>query len=178
MVKSFARIHETNLKKQGMLALTFANKADYDKIREDDSIDIVGLTSFAPEKPLSLVLNHGDGSRDTISVNHTYNAPQIEWFKAGSALNKMGSDDAAKKKAAPKKAKPVAKKVAKKAAKKVVKAKNKVAKKAVKKSAKKVVKAAKKSAKKIIKKSANLPAGKAGKKVAKKSAKKSNKRKK
>ena len=175
MVKSFARIHETNLKKQGMLALTFANKADYDKIREDDSIDIVGLTSFAPEKPLSLVLNHGDGSRDTISVNHTYNAPQIEWFKAGSALNKMGSDDAAKKKAAPKKAKPVAKKVAKKAAKKVVKAKKKVAKKVVKKSAKKVVKAVKKSTKKIIKKSAKKKVVKATKK---KVAKKSNKRKK
>ena len=89
LVKSFARIHETNLKKQGMLALTFANTADYDKIQEDDQIDIVGLTAFAPEKPLTLVLNHKDGSKDEISVNHTYNTQQIEWFKAGGALNMM-----------------------------------------------------------------------------------------
>jgi aconitate hydratase len=89
LVKSFARIHETNLKKQGMLALTFANTADYDKILEDDQIDIVGLTAFAPEKPLTLVLNHHDGSKEEISVNHTYNAQQIEWFKAGGALNMM-----------------------------------------------------------------------------------------
>ena len=89
LVKSFARIHETNLKKQGMLALTFANTADYDKIQEDDQIDIVGLTAFAPEKPLTLVLNHKDGSKEEISVNHTYNAQQIEWFKAGGALNMM-----------------------------------------------------------------------------------------
>jgi aconitate hydratase len=87
LVKSFARIHETNLKKQGMLALTFSNKADYDKIQEDDSIDILGLTSFAPNVPLTLLLNHADGSNDRISVNHTYNEQQIEWFKAGSALN-------------------------------------------------------------------------------------------
>lgn len=87
LVKSFARIHETNLKKQGMLALTFANNADYDKIQEDDQIDIIGLTSFAPNTPLSVVLNHKDGSKDEISVNHTYNAQQIEWFKAGGALN-------------------------------------------------------------------------------------------
>lgn len=87
LVKSFARIHETNLKKQGMLALTFADKADYDKIQEDDSIDIVGLTQFAPGKPLTLVLNHADGTSDSILVNHTYNAQQIEWFKEGAALN-------------------------------------------------------------------------------------------
>ncbi len=87
LVKSFARIHETNLKKQGMLALTFANKEDYDKILEDDSIDIEGLLTFAPDKPLQLVLNHADGSNQTIQVNHTYNEPQIEWFKAGGALN-------------------------------------------------------------------------------------------
>jgi aconitate hydratase len=87
LVKSFARIHETNLKKQGMLALTFANPADYDKIKEDDQIDIVGLTSFAPGKPLSIVLHHADGSSDQFEVNHTYNEQQIEWFKAGSALN-------------------------------------------------------------------------------------------
>ncbi len=87
LVRSFARIHETNLKKQGMLALTFANKEDYDKVQEDDNIDILGLTSFAPGKPLTVVLNHADGSRDEILVNHTYNEQQIEWFKAGGALN-------------------------------------------------------------------------------------------
>jgi len=87
LVKSFARIHETNLKKQGMLALTFANKEDYDKIREDDQIDIIGLASFAPGKSLTVVLNHADGSKDEFPVNHTYNEAQIEWFKAGGALN-------------------------------------------------------------------------------------------
>ncbi|OCX52000.1 aconitate hydratase [Mucilaginibacter sp. PPCGB 2223] len=87
LVKSFARIHETNLKKQGMLALTFANPADYDKILEDDTFDIVGLTGFAPGKPLQVVINHKGGLQDTITVNHTYNAQQIEWFKAGGALN-------------------------------------------------------------------------------------------
>ncbi|MFN3998391.1 aconitate hydratase [Algoriphagus sp.] len=87
LVKSFARIHETNLKKQGMLALTFANPTDYELIQEDDSIDIVGLTSFMPGKSLDVVLNHKDGSSHTITVNHTYNHGQIMWFKAGSALN-------------------------------------------------------------------------------------------
>lgn len=87
LVKSFARIHETNLKKQGMLALTFIEKADYDKIQEDDQIDILGLTEFAPGKPLTLVFTHADGSKDTISVSHSYNEQQIEWFKAGGALN-------------------------------------------------------------------------------------------
>ena len=87
LTKSFARIHETNLKKQGMLALTFADKADYDKIQEDDSIDVIGLTSFAPNTPLTLVLTHKDGTTDTIKANHTYNQQQIEWFKAGGALN-------------------------------------------------------------------------------------------
>jgi aconitate hydratase len=87
LVKSFARIHETNLKKQGMLGLTFADKADYDKIKEDDTIDITGLTSFAPGVPLTLVFHHADGSSDSIKANHTYNAQQIEWFKAGGALN-------------------------------------------------------------------------------------------
>jgi len=87
LVKSFARIHETNLKKQGMLALVFQNESDYDKIQEDDTIDIVDLNSFAPEKPLTLVLHHKDGSEDTIITNHTYNQAQIDWFKAGSALN-------------------------------------------------------------------------------------------
>ncbi|MEZ0486276.1 aconitate hydratase [Fibrella aquatica] len=87
LVRSFARIHETNLKKQGMLALTFANPADYDKVQEDDSIDIKGLTTFAPGQQLTVVLNHADGSTDEFPVNHTYNQGQIEWFKAGSALN-------------------------------------------------------------------------------------------
>ncbi|MCC6144751.1 MAG: aconitate hydratase [Candidatus Hydrogenedentes bacterium] len=87
LVKSFARIHETNLKKQGMLALTFANPADYEKVQEDDTIDIIGLDAFTPGKPLTLKLTHADGSVDEIQVNHSYNAQQIEWFKAGSALN-------------------------------------------------------------------------------------------
>ena len=87
LVKSFARIHETNLKKQGMLGLTFDDKDDYNKIQEDDTIDILGLTTFAPAKPLTLVLHHSDGTEDQILVNHTYNAQQIEWFKAGGALN-------------------------------------------------------------------------------------------
>jgi aconitate hydratase len=87
LVKSFARIHETNLKKQGMLGLTFANKEDYDKVQEDDTIDILGLTEFAPGKQLTVVLHHADGKSDKIKVNHTYNLQQIEWFKAGSALN-------------------------------------------------------------------------------------------
>ncbi|MCU0421821.1 MAG: aconitate hydratase [Bacteroidia bacterium] len=87
LVKSFARIHETNLKKQGMLALTFADKEDYNKIQEDDTFDIIGLTEFAPNKPLTLVLNHSNGTTDNISVNHSYNEQQIEWFKAGGALN-------------------------------------------------------------------------------------------
>jgi aconitate hydratase len=87
LVKSFARIHETNLKKQGMLALTFADKADYEKIKEDDTIDILGLHTFAPNVPLTLVLNHADGTSEDIIANHTYNQQQIEWFKAGAALN-------------------------------------------------------------------------------------------
>ena len=87
LVKSFARIHETNLKKQGMLGLTFADKEDYNKILEDDSIDILGLTSFVPGKQLTVQLNHKDGTSETILVNHTYNENQIEWFKAGGALN-------------------------------------------------------------------------------------------
>lgn len=92
LVKSFARIHETNLKKQGMLALTFADKEDYEKVQEDDTIDIVGLTEFVPGKPLTVVLNHKNGSSDAITVNHTYNEQQIEWFKAGGALNVIRSE--------------------------------------------------------------------------------------
>jgi aconitate hydratase len=87
LVKSFARIHETNLKKQGMLALTFANEADYDKIQENDKINFVDLVNFTAGKPLTLELVHEDGSKENIFVNHTYNDQQIEWFKAGGALN-------------------------------------------------------------------------------------------
>jgi aconitate hydratase len=87
LVKSFARIHETNLKKQGMLALTFANKEDYDLIQEDDKFNLLGLTDFKPGKALRLVINHKNGTTDTINCNHTYNEQQIEWFKAGGALN-------------------------------------------------------------------------------------------
>jgi aconitate hydratase len=87
LAKSFARIHETNLKKQGVLAITFANKDDYDKIQEDDIIDIVGLKEFAPNKPLKVILHHKDGSTEEFPVNHSYSETQIEWFKAGSALN-------------------------------------------------------------------------------------------
>ncbi|MCS6818829.1 MAG: aconitate hydratase [Chitinophagales bacterium] len=87
LVKSFARIHETNLKKQGMLALTFANKDDYNKILEDDTIDILGLTTFAPGKNLIIRLHHADGTTETIEAAHSYNEQQIEWFKAGGALN-------------------------------------------------------------------------------------------
>jgi len=87
IVKSFARIHETNLKKQGMLALTFANEADYDKIQEDDLFNFIDLKAFTPGKPLTVELVHTDQSKDVILLNHTYNQQQIEWFKAGSALD-------------------------------------------------------------------------------------------
>ncbi len=87
LVKSFARIHETNLKKQGMLALTFSNESDYDKIQEDDTFNFIDLVDFAPGKPLTLEVQHKDGSKDIIMAKHTYNQGQIEWFKAGSALN-------------------------------------------------------------------------------------------
>lgn len=166
LVKSFARIHETNLKKQGMLAITFANEADYELIQEDDTIDITDLTGFAPDRQLTLALRHKDGTTDNIRVNHTYNAGQILWFKAGSALNLMAREIAAKegfkqpmaKKAPAQKAvapaketqlKPGAKstqpqvKIAKPAAKKVATP--------TKKSAKKVVKAAKPARKGLVK---------------------------
>ncbi len=87
LVKSFARIHETNLKKQGMLALTFSDAKDYEKIQENDIIDVIGLTTFTPTKPLTVKLTHADGSSEQITVNHSYNTQQIEWFKAGGALN-------------------------------------------------------------------------------------------
>ncbi|HEY3320285.1 MAG TPA: aconitate hydratase [Planctomycetota bacterium] len=157
ITKSFARIHETNLKKQGLLPLTFANPADYEKVRETDVIDIVGLKTFAPSKPLEAVLHHEDGSTETISLKHSFNNEQIAWFKAGSALNLLKKMDGkpvsarkaqtavpkvAPKKTVAKKAKPVAKKAVKvkvktPAKKKVAKAKPaKAAKKKVKKAGK------------------------------------------
>jgi aconitate hydratase len=152
LVKSFARIHETNLKKQGMLGLTFVNEADYDKVQENDTIDIADLTSFAPEKQLTLVLRHANGTTDTVKANHTYNAGQIEWFKAGSALNLMAKEITARKnpkKAAAKKKKAAKKKPSKKVAKKV--SKKSAKKKVTKEKAKKQVKKVKKSAKKVKK---------------------------
>ena len=92
LVKSFARIHETNLKKQGMLALTFVNPEDYDKIKEDDTFDFINLESFAPNTPLQIQITHSDGTTDTILANHTYNEQQIGWFKAGSALNLIAEE--------------------------------------------------------------------------------------
>ena len=139
IVKSFARIHETNLKKQGMLALTFRNPLDYEKVREDDICAIRGLSMFSPGIPLMLELNHHDGSIDIIELNHTFNQSQIEWFKAGSALNliaqqmkKTSSKKPAKRKTAKKKS---AKKTVKKKAKPAKKKKER-AKRPVKKSAK------------------------------------------
>ena len=87
LVRSFARIHETNLKKQGILALTFRDKSDYNKIKEDDSFSTVNLDTFSPNEPIVLKLFHDDGNHETIICDHTYNTTQIEWFKAGSALN-------------------------------------------------------------------------------------------
>ena len=92
VVKSFARIHETNLKKQGMLALTFADVADYDKIRQDDTIAIEGVDKFTAGKNLKIALQHSDGSKESFDVKHTYNAQQIEWYHSGSALNKIRKD--------------------------------------------------------------------------------------
>jgi aconitate hydratase len=91
IAKSFARIHETNLKKQGMLPLTFAIPSDYDKLQEDDRLSILGLSTFAPDLPLTLVAKHRDGAEDRIQVNQTFNEGQIAWFKAGSSLNLMGT---------------------------------------------------------------------------------------
>ena len=91
LVKSFARIHETNLKKQGLLALTFNDEADYEKIEEEDQLDICGLTDFQMGKPLILIAHHKDGSQDEMRVNHTFNDNQITWFKAGSALNAISA---------------------------------------------------------------------------------------
>ena len=131
ITKSFARIHETNLKKQGMLPLTFANPSDYDKILEDDRLSLVGLNEFAPEKQLKLIVKHSDGSTEEIWLNHSFNAGQIEWFKAGGALNLIALSF--QRSAVSKKAKKVKAKKAKTPKKKTVK-------KAVKKPAKKVAK--------------------------------------
>tara|TARA_R110002049_G_scaffold231447_6_gene403867 strand:- start:9387 stop:11654 length:2268 start_codon:yes stop_codon:yes gene_type:complete len=95
IVKSFARIHETNLKKQGMLGLTFANEADYDLVQEDDTFNFVDIAAFAPEKQLTLELVHADGSKDVVMLNHTYNQPQIEWYREGSALNVIKKENVA-----------------------------------------------------------------------------------
>ncbi len=97
LVKSFARIHEANLKKQGMLALTFADKHDYDRIREDDSFDVIRLASLQAGKPVTLRLRHADGSKEEIKANHSYNENQIEWFRAGSALNLVRSSQGREK---------------------------------------------------------------------------------
>jgi aconitate hydratase len=153
LVKSFARIHETNLKKQGMLALTFANKDDYNRILEDDTIDLVDLMAFSPDVPLTLQINHKDGTKDSIKVTHTYNANQILWFKAGSALNQMGVKARAVAAAAPKKEGAFKKAVSRVVSSIISKMKSKPA--AKKKAAKKTVK---KIAKKIVKKAVQVKA--------------------
>ena len=160
IAKSFARIHETNLKKQGMLPLTFADPNDYDKIQEDDTFSLVGLNEFAPEKQLKLIIKHKDGQTEEIMLNHSFNAGQIEWFKAGGALNLIAS----KQKAKVQKKKPVAKKkvVKKAAAKKITKKVKPFAKKSAAK--KKVVKAVKKVKAKPVKKSSKKTVKKAAKK--------------
>jgi aconitate hydratase len=94
LVKSFARIHETNLKKQGMLALTFEDENDYDKIQEDDVFNFTDLEAFAPDKPVTIEVEHADGTKDTIKALHTYNDQQIGWYKAGSALNLIAAKNA------------------------------------------------------------------------------------
>ena len=94
LVKSFARIHETNLKKQGMLGITFANEADYDLIQEDDTFNFIDLAEFAAGRSLTIEIVHVDGTTDTIIANHTYNEQQIEWFKEGSALNLIKKQNA------------------------------------------------------------------------------------
>jgi aconitate hydratase len=89
ITRSFARIHETNLKKQGILPLTFADPADYEKVREDDKISLVGLKEMASGKPVSMVLHHSDGTTEKVQLDHTLTAEQIDWFRAGSALNRI-----------------------------------------------------------------------------------------
>ena len=87
ITRAFARIHESNLKKQGLLALTFQDPADYERIREDDRISLVGLAAMAPGKPLDCLVKHADGTAETLKLNHTFSASQLEWFRKGSALN-------------------------------------------------------------------------------------------
>ena len=172
ITKSFARIHETNLKKQGMLPLTFANPSDYDKIQEDDKLSIPNLSSLAPEKQVQLIVKHKDGSVDEIVLNHSFNAGQVEWFKSGGALNLIAAKQKAqvnRKKATAKK-KVVKKSVVKKtepAAKKTA-VKKKVVKKAVAKKAVKPVRRGGKVVKKIAAKKPVKPARKSGKVVRKK----------
>ncbi len=183
IVKSFARIHETNLKKQGMLPLTFAQPADYDKIREDDRISILGLAELTPGKPLRMVLKHADGLSEECLLNHTFNENQIGWFRAGSALNliaaqgarkgakpgeggKAAARVAKKKRAAKKSARKAAKRVSKKAAKK---GSGKTAKKLVKKSGRKPVKAGTKQRSGASKKTAKKVTTKSTKKTTRKS---------
>lgn len=156
ITKSFARIHETNLKKQGMLPLTFANPTDYDKIQENDKLSLVGLNGFAPEKQFKLIIKHSDGTSEEIWLNHSFNTGQIAWFKAGGALNliaasfKKQASSKTTKKAKAKKVKAPKKKAAKKTVRKVV-PKKKAAKKPV---AKKKIKptAKKKTVKKVVRK--------------------------
>jgi aconitate hydratase len=93
IARSFARIHETNLKKQGVLALTFQDPADYDRIRDDDRLSLLGLAGLTPGRPVRCVVRHADGSEENISLGHTLNEAQIEWFKAGSAMNNMKNSE-------------------------------------------------------------------------------------
>jgi aconitate hydratase len=152
ITKSFARIHETNLKKQGMLPLTFADPNDYNKILEDDTLSLVGLNEFAPEKQFQLIIKHKDGTKEEIWLNHSFNAGQIKWFKAGGALNLIAQRQ---KKGSGGKVQRVKKTTAKKTVSKI-KAVKVVIKKVVKKNKpaakKKVVKTKPVSKKKIIKK--------------------------
>jgi aconitate hydratase len=122
IVRSFARIHESNLKKQGLLALTFQSPADYDRLREDDRLSLVELKNIAPGKPVECIIKHADGTMETLKLNHTFSGPQLDWFRKGSALNLFHSEGKAvpaaakakpslKAKAAPK-AKPARKKAA------------------------------------------------------------------
>jgi len=156
IVKSFARIHETNLKKQGILALTFANPEDYDKIQEDDRVSIIGLNEFAPNKPLKMIVKHSDGTEDEIWLNHSYNENQIEWFKAGGALNLVAEQFHKKVTELIEEPKPVAVKPKRKTFQKKAKPKSKVKAQKIKKTVKESeAKAkAKKSAKAQVKKSA------------------------
>ncbi|MHB9041718.1 MAG: aconitate hydratase [Melioribacteraceae bacterium] len=175
ITKSFARIHETNLKKQGMLPLTFANSADYDKILEGDKLSLVGLNEFAPERQFRLIVKHNDGSSDEIMLNHSFNAGQIAWFKAGGALNLIASRQ--KKQAAGKKVKKETRKEVKIVSKKttpkkvvVKKIKPATKKKTVKAAAKKIVKSKKTATKKVVKKVVKIArrGGKSEKKIVRK----------